>query len=53
MEVTGKEINLRSFKHMMHVVCSMSNFEFENMVEYLDGQNQGYLKIVDIQKQLL
>lgn len=53
VEVTGKEINLRSFKHMMHAVCSLSNYEFENIVEFLDGSNQGYLKIVDVQKQLL
>jgi hypothetical protein len=53
VEVTGKEINIRSFKHMMEVVCSMSNYEFDNMVEYLDNSNQGYLKIVDVQKQLL
>lgn len=39
VEVSGKEINLRSFKHMMEVVCSLSNYEFENMVEFLDTQN--------------
>jgi len=53
VEVSGKEINLRSFKHMMEVVCSLSNFEFENLVEYLDSQNSGYLKVVDIQRQIL
>ena len=53
VEVSGKEINLRSFKHMMEVVCSLSNYEFENMVEFLDTQNQGYLKLVDIETQVL
>jgi len=53
VEVSSKEINLRSFKHMMDVVCSLSNYEFDNMIEFLDGQSQGYLKIVEIQKHLL
>ena len=53
MEVSSKEINVRSFKHMMEVVCNLSNFEFENLIQFLDHYNEGFIPIVDIQKHIL
>lgn len=32
----------------MQVACSLSNYEFENIVEFLDSQSQGFIMVVDV-----
>lgn len=51
-ERASKEINIRSFKLMLQNVFVLSSFEAENLIQYLDTGNEGYITCMDIQKNL-
>jgi len=51
-EVSEKEINIRTFKHFAHIVFNLKPFEVDNLIEYLDTANDGFIKTLKIQQHL-
>ena len=43
-----KEINARSLKHFLFKCASLTPYEMENLVRYLDKDQDGFVKVVDI-----
>ena len=49
-EKNDKEINIRSFKHMLYTVFSFDASEMENLIQYLDSAQQtGFIQSIKIQ----
>lgn len=51
-EATNKEINVRSFKMCLKAASGLQTVEIDNLVQYLDQQNTGFVGLAEIDKLL-
>ena len=48
----SKEINIRSLKYFVYAIANMQSYEVDNLVKYLDTDNDGFVSVVDLQSNL-
>lgn len=50
VEVSYKEINLRSFKRMLSDLLPLPCYETENMIHWIDTKSSGFISTVEFLK---
>jgi len=52
-EKVHKEVNNRSLKHLLFKLASLQTYEMDNLVMWLDREQDGFVKITEIQTAML